>query len=65
MEERIYRSPAPEIEIPKVSLTEHVIGRAAARGDHPAIVSPCSPSPEGEGRRRLLREEHGAAKAAG
>jgi acyl-CoA synthetase (AMP-forming)/AMP-acid ligase II len=38
MEERIYRSPAPEIEIPKVSLTEHVIGRAAARGDHPAIV---------------------------
>jgi len=38
MEERIYRSPAPEIEIPEVNLTEHVIGGAAARGDHPAIV---------------------------
>ena len=38
MEERIYRSPAPDIAIPEVSLTEHVIGGAAARGDHPAII---------------------------
>jgi acyl-CoA synthetase (AMP-forming)/AMP-acid ligase II len=34
----IYRSPEPDIEIPEVALHEHVIGSAAARGDHPAIV---------------------------
>jgi acyl-CoA synthetase (AMP-forming)/AMP-acid ligase II len=34
----IYRSPEPDIEIPEVTLHEHVIGGAAARGDHPAIV---------------------------
>ncbi len=34
----IYRSPEPDIEIPDVTLTEHVIGGAAARGDHPAII---------------------------
>jgi acyl-CoA synthetase (AMP-forming)/AMP-acid ligase II len=34
----IYRSPEPDIEIPDVTLTEHVIGEAAARGDHPAII---------------------------
>jgi acyl-CoA synthetase (AMP-forming)/AMP-acid ligase II len=34
----IYRSPEPDIEIPDVALTEHVIGGAAARGDHPAII---------------------------
>jgi acyl-CoA synthetase (AMP-forming)/AMP-acid ligase II len=36
--ELIYRSPEPDIEIPDVTLTEHVIGPAAARRDHPAIV---------------------------
>src|SRR4029079_7744877 len=34
----IYRSPEPDIEIPQATLTEHVIGPAAARGDHPAII---------------------------
>jgi acyl-CoA synthetase (AMP-forming)/AMP-acid ligase II len=34
----IYRSPEPDIEIPDVTLTEHVIGGASARGDHPAII---------------------------
>ncbi len=34
----IYRSPALDIEIPDVNLTEHVIGPAADRGKHPAIV---------------------------
>jgi acyl-CoA synthetase (AMP-forming)/AMP-acid ligase II len=34
----IYRSPEPDIEIPDVTLTEHVLGSAAARGDHPAII---------------------------
>ena len=34
----IYRSPEPDIEIPDVTLTEHVIGGAAARGSHPAII---------------------------
>jgi acyl-CoA synthetase (AMP-forming)/AMP-acid ligase II len=36
--ELIYRSPEPDIEIPDVTLTEHVIGPAAARRDHPAMV---------------------------
>jgi acyl-CoA synthetase (AMP-forming)/AMP-acid ligase II len=34
----VYRSPEPDIEIPDVTLTEHVLGGAAARGDHPAII---------------------------
>ncbi|MFL5906312.1 MAG: AMP-binding protein, partial [Solirubrobacterales bacterium] len=34
----IYRSDEPDIEIPDVSLSEHVIGGAAARGSHPAII---------------------------
>ncbi|HEX3563148.1 MAG TPA: AMP-binding protein [Solirubrobacterales bacterium] len=34
----IYRSPEPDIEIPDATLIEHVLGGAAARGDHPAIV---------------------------
>jgi acyl-CoA synthetase (AMP-forming)/AMP-acid ligase II len=34
----IYRSPEPDIEIPAVTLTEHVIGGAQARGDHPAFI---------------------------
>jgi len=34
----IYRSPEPDIKIPDVTLTEHVIGAASARGDHPAII---------------------------
>ncbi len=38
MGETIYRSPEPDIEIPDATLTEHVIGPAAGRGDHPAIV---------------------------
>jgi acyl-CoA synthetase (AMP-forming)/AMP-acid ligase II len=34
----IHRSPEPDIEIPDATLIEHVIGGAAARGDHPAII---------------------------
>src|SRR4051794_38911639 len=34
----IYRSPEPDIEIPDATLIEHVLGGAAARGDHPAII---------------------------
>jgi acyl-CoA synthetase (AMP-forming)/AMP-acid ligase II len=34
----IYRSPQPDIEIPDVTLPEHVIGGAAARGDHVAFI---------------------------
>jgi acyl-CoA synthetase (AMP-forming)/AMP-acid ligase II len=34
----IYRSPEPDIEIPDATLTEHVVGGAAAFGDHPALV---------------------------
>ena len=34
----IYRSPEPDVEIPDVTLTQYVIGGAAARGDHPAFI---------------------------
>jgi acyl-CoA synthetase (AMP-forming)/AMP-acid ligase II len=40
----IYRSPEPDIEIPVATVTEHVLGGSAARGDHLAIVD----SPTGE-----------------
>jgi len=32
------RSPYPDVDIPDVSLTEYVIGGAAARGDKPALI---------------------------
>ena len=35
----ILRSPYPDVDIPDVSLTEYVIGGAAARGDKPALVA--------------------------
>jgi acyl-CoA synthetase (AMP-forming)/AMP-acid ligase II len=38
----IYRSPEPDIEIPDATVTEHVLGGAAARGDHPAIIDGAS-----------------------
>jgi acyl-CoA synthetase (AMP-forming)/AMP-acid ligase II len=34
----IYLSPEPDIQIPDVTLTEHVVGPARARGDQPAVV---------------------------
>jgi acyl-CoA synthetase (AMP-forming)/AMP-acid ligase II len=34
----IYRSPEPDIEIPDVTLHEHVVGQAAERGEHPAFI---------------------------
>ena len=34
----IYRSPEPDIEIPDATLTEHVLGGAAERGEHPAFI---------------------------
>jgi non-ribosomal peptide synthetase component F len=34
----VYRSATPDVEIPDVTLTEHVIGPAAARGEHPALI---------------------------
>jgi acyl-CoA synthetase (AMP-forming)/AMP-acid ligase II len=38
----IYRSPEPDIEIPDATVTEHVLGGAAARGDHPAFIDGAS-----------------------
>src|ERR1700733_10706106 len=32
------RSPLPDVEIPHVSLSEFVLGRAVERGDRPALV---------------------------
>jgi acyl-CoA synthetase (AMP-forming)/AMP-acid ligase II len=34
----IYRSPEPDIEIPDLTMPEYVMGGAAARGEHPAII---------------------------
>ena len=34
----IYRSPAPDVSIPDLTLSEHVLGAASSRGDKPAIV---------------------------
>jgi acyl-CoA synthetase (AMP-forming)/AMP-acid ligase II len=34
----IYRSPEPDIEIPDLAMPEYVMGRAGARGEHPAII---------------------------
>jgi acyl-CoA synthetase (AMP-forming)/AMP-acid ligase II len=38
----IYRSPEPDIEIPDVTLTEHVLGGATGRGDEPAFIDGAS-----------------------
>jgi acyl-CoA synthetase (AMP-forming)/AMP-acid ligase II len=34
----IYRSELPDVEIPQVTVSEYVIGEAAARGDKPALI---------------------------
>jgi acyl-CoA synthetase (AMP-forming)/AMP-acid ligase II len=34
----IYRSPEPDIEIPDMTVHEHVIGQATERGEHPAFI---------------------------
>ena len=34
----IYRSPEPDIEIPDLTVPEYVMGGAAARSDHPALI---------------------------
>ena len=34
----IMRSPYPDVDIPQASLTQYVLGRAAARGDKPALI---------------------------
>src|SRR5947209_12760049 len=39
---RIIRSQYPDVEIPGVTLTELVLGRAAERGDKPAIIDGAS-----------------------
>jgi acyl-CoA synthetase (AMP-forming)/AMP-acid ligase II len=36
--ERIIRSSYPDVEIPEVSITDHVLGQAATRGDKPAMI---------------------------
>ena len=38
----VLRSPYPDVEVPQVSLTEYVLGGAAARGDKPALVDGAS-----------------------
>ena len=40
--ERIIRSAYPDVDIPEVSITEYVLGHAAARGDKPAIIDGAS-----------------------
>jgi len=40
----IYKSDRPDVAIPEVTLSEHVLGDAAARGDHPALID----GPSGE-----------------
>jgi acyl-CoA synthetase (AMP-forming)/AMP-acid ligase II len=35
---RVLRSPYPAVDIPDVSLSEYVLGGAAARGDKPALI---------------------------
>jgi acyl-CoA synthetase (AMP-forming)/AMP-acid ligase II len=35
---RIHRSPYAPVEIPDISLGEYVLGEAASRGDHPALI---------------------------
>jgi acyl-CoA synthetase (AMP-forming)/AMP-acid ligase II len=37
-----FRSPHPDVEIPDVSLTEHVLARASELGDKPALVDGAS-----------------------
>jgi non-ribosomal peptide synthetase component E (peptide arylation enzyme) len=34
----LLRSPYPDVDIPRVSLTEYVLGGATGRGDKPALV---------------------------
>jgi acyl-CoA synthetase (AMP-forming)/AMP-acid ligase II len=34
----IYRSPEPDIDIPDLTMPEYVMGSAAARGKHPAVI---------------------------
>jgi acyl-CoA synthetase (AMP-forming)/AMP-acid ligase II len=34
----VHRSPYPDVPVPQVSLSEYVLGRAAERGDKPALV---------------------------
>ncbi|HTE61976.1 MAG TPA: AMP-binding protein, partial [Solirubrobacteraceae bacterium] len=34
----VLRSPYADVDVPPVSLTEYVVGGAAARGDKPALV---------------------------
>ncbi|MER6221820.1 AMP-binding protein [Streptomyces sp900105755] len=55
----IYRSPAADIEIPDVTLVEHVLGNALQRGDKVALVDATT------GQRLTYRElAEGAAAAA-
>jgi acyl-CoA synthetase (AMP-forming)/AMP-acid ligase II len=38
----IMRSPYPDVDIPQASLTQYVLGRAASRGDKPALIDGAS-----------------------
>ena len=38
----VHRSPYPEVQVPDVSLTEYVLGGAAARGEKPALIDGAS-----------------------
>jgi len=38
----VLRSPYPDVQVPQVSLTEYVLGRAAQRGDKPALIDGAS-----------------------
>ena len=38
----VLRSPYPDVQVPQLSLTEYVLGGAAARGDKPALIDGAS-----------------------
>src|ERR1700754_1404821 len=38
----VLRSPYPDVQIPDASLSEYVLGGAAARGDKPALIDGAS-----------------------
>jgi len=57
----VFRSPYPDVDVPHVSLTEYVVGGAAARGDKPALID----GPSGAVMTYAELAERVAAAAAG
>src|ERR1700749_4095670 len=57
----IFRSPAPDVEIPDVSLASFVLGNASRFGDRPALVG----GPSGRGMAYGQLDEDGRPAASG